>query len=80
MLVMVFVGGAGTLWGPVVGATSLYILEEISRSVIQQGFYILPALLLIMVFIFMPKGIVGVLRERTLPLKSLRLINGLKAK
>ena len=63
MLVMAFLGGTGTLWGPVVGAVLLYLIEEIGRSFIQQGFYILPAILLIIVFIFMPSGIGGIIKR-----------------
>jgi branched-chain amino acid transport system permease protein len=66
MLVMVFLGGVGTLMGPVVGALILYPIEEIGRTFILRGYYILPAILLVVVFIFMPKGIVGMLKEQAL--------------
>lgn len=64
ILIMVFLGGAGTLTGPIVGAFLLYILEEVARRIIERGYYILPALMLIIVFIFMPKGIVGLIKQR----------------
>jgi branched-chain amino acid transport system permease protein len=80
MFVMTFLGGAGTMWGPVIGAVVLYLLEEISRSVVQQGFYIFPALLLIIVFIFMPKGILGMIRAQYLPSTERNLMSKVKAK
>jgi len=63
ILVMVFLGGAGTQAGPLIGAFLLYILEEVSRSTIERGYYILPALMLLCVFIFMPNGIIGLIRR-----------------
>jgi len=62
MMVMVFLGGAGTLLGPVFGALAFYLFQEVGRTYIGQGFYILPALLLIVVFMKMPDGIVGMLK------------------
>ncbi|MCZ7663173.1 MAG: branched-chain amino acid ABC transporter permease [Thermoleophilia bacterium] len=60
MLVMVFLGGAGTLGGPLLGAVVFYVLQEVGRQYIGQGFYILPALILIIVFMFLPSGLMGV--------------------
>lgn len=64
MLVMVFLGGAGTLAGPVVGAAVFYVFQEVGRTYIGQGFYILPALIMILVFVKMPGGVLGILRKR----------------
>lgn len=63
MLVMVFLGGAGTLTGPLIGAPLLYILEEVARSRMEYGYYILPATLLIVVFTLMPNGIHGLIAK-----------------
>ena len=63
MLVMVYFGGAGTLTGPVVGAAVLYAVEQGARNYVGQGYYILPAAVLVAVFVFMPTGIVGALRR-----------------
>jgi len=76
MLVMVHIGGVGTLAGPIIGALILYPIEEIGRAFILRGYYVIPALLLILVFIFMPKGVVGMIREKD-PFSKLRnLIRG----
>ncbi len=69
MLVMVFLGGAATMSGPIIGAVVLYFLEEIGRVYIQTGFYILPAIVLIIVFIIMPSGIAGFIKKYSSKLK-----------
>jgi len=65
MLIMVFLGGAGTLLGPYIGAAAFFIFEELGRAYIGPGFYILPALLLIVVFLKMPNGIMGIIEGRS---------------
>ena len=75
MLVMVTLGGSGTLLGPIIGAVVLFVMEEIGRTFIQQGYYILPALVLMAVFMFMPRGIVGVFAERHFFLKLMNSRN-----
>ena len=64
MLVMVYLGGVGTLAGPIVGAVIYYVLSELARNYVGPGFYIVPATILVIVFIFMPRGIVGFVRSR----------------
>lgn len=61
LVTMVFVGGAGTIWGPVVGATVLTLLSEGLRAYqdYNQLFY---GILLIAVLVFMPLGIYGTVR------------------
>ncbi|MEW6275296.1 MAG: branched-chain amino acid ABC transporter permease [Bacillota bacterium] len=64
VLIMVFLGGAGTLLGPFMGAAAFYVFEEVGRTYIGPGFYLLPALLLILVFLKMPNGIMGLIDGR----------------
>jgi branched-chain amino acid transport system permease protein len=67
----VYVGGIGTLWGPVVGAT-LYILvrEELALSLVQIHQIIFGALFVLVVLVF-PGGLVDafgrLMRRRTRP-------------
>jgi branched-chain amino acid transport system permease protein len=58
MVVMLFLGGKGTIWGGIVGAVFLKLLSE-SLASLQE--YELPvwAAIFIIVLIFMPKGILG---------------------
>ena len=74
MLVFAVVGGTGTYWGPVVGATFLTLLPEVLREVaplvgIQPGplRLMVNGLVLLAVILFLPNGIVSFperLRER----------------
>ena len=73
-------GGGGTLLGPFVGAVLLYFIEEVGRAVIQQGYYILPALMLIVVFVFMPNGIVGMVSEWNLVSRFRERMKSLKGR
>jgi len=58
MLIMVIIGGMGTLIGPVVGAVIIVILPEVLRGLAEyrQVFY---SILLIVTIMFIPKGSVG---------------------
>lgn len=62
-LVMVVVGGLGTLWGPVVGAFVVYYL--IDRSLEAQPVLqaLLSGVLVILVILLAPQGIVGLARQ-----------------
>jgi branched-chain amino acid transport system permease protein len=74
MLVFAVVGGTGTFWGPVVGATFLTLLPEVLREVaplvgIQPGplRLMVNGLVLLAVILFLPNGFVSLperLRDR----------------
>jgi branched-chain amino acid transport system permease protein len=62
-LVMVIVGGMGTLWGPVIGAYVIYYVVDRSldnQPVLQA---LLSGVLIIAVIILFPGGIMGVLQQ-----------------
>ncbi len=76
-IIPVVIGGIGTIWGPVVGALVVGPLSEAITSVLRDppsalGFLqgvtgldvAVYAVLLIVIVLFMPKGIYGSLRER----------------
>lgn len=58
VLIMVLVGGAGTLIGPVLGAGFIVILETIVSSYIDMWMLIIGTIFILFV-VFAPKGIVG---------------------
>jgi branched-chain amino acid transport system permease protein len=68
MLVMVYLGGVGSLGGSILGATVFTVVMEGLRSVLQQiGIsqewrLVVAPLMLILLMIFRPSGIMG-LRE-----------------
>ncbi|MDX6749138.1 branched-chain amino acid ABC transporter permease [Geminicoccaceae bacterium 1502E] len=62
LLLMVVVGGAGSFWGPFLGAALVTLLPEWLR--VAEGFYLmLYALLVMVLMILCPSGLMGVLER-----------------
>ena len=64
MIVMALFGGQGTIWGPVLGAVALFVFQEMvwARFLYLHEFFF--GALIVVVVLLMPKGILGVIRER----------------
>lgn len=62
VLTMTIVGGSGTLAGPLIGASFLVFLREWLRF-LKEYYMILYGAGIVMVMIFMPDGIVGLIRR-----------------
>lgn len=63
ILVMHKIGGGGTLWGPVIGATIvLYFRDEVSSAFPRQWEALL-GLLFILVVYFLPRGVAGLIQH-----------------
>jgi len=59
ILVMLFLGGTGTIFGPVLGAVFLKLLPEVTYQ-FQDYEMLLNGVILIVVLLFMPRGLYGV--------------------
>jgi branched-chain amino acid transport system permease protein len=59
VLIMVIIGGTGTMLGPVLGAAFIVVLETIVSSYTNNWMLIIGAIFILFV-IFFPKGIVGI--------------------
>jgi branched-chain amino acid transport system permease protein len=70
LILMVAIGGIGRYWGPVLGALLLTVLPEYLR---KYGDYEVPlyGLALIVVMLFLPRGLAGLLERR--PARAARL-------
>lgn len=64
MIAMALLGGKGTLWGPVIGATLFYALREITWTYLLGWQYVALGLLIIVNVVYFQQGILGWLRER----------------
>ncbi len=64
MVVMTLLGGIGTVWGPVVGATFLTLLYESLYRNFPYTYTIAVGLIIVVVVLAMPGGIVGTLERR----------------
>jgi branched-chain amino acid transport system permease protein len=63
VVLMVIVGGIGTVAGPVLGAILLKLSSELFRNVFEQANLLIYGALLIVVILFIPDGLVGGLQK-----------------
>jgi branched-chain amino acid transport system permease protein len=61
--VMTMLGGVGTVYGPIIGSIFLELLWDYLQVTITQLFLIILGLILIVIILFMPNGIMGVLQQ-----------------
>ena len=59
LLVMLFLGGIGTIFGPALGAVFLKLLPEVTYQ-FQDYEMLINGVILIVVLVFMPKGLFGI--------------------
>lgn len=64
MIVMALFGGKGTIWGPVLGAVTLFIFQELVWARFLYLHQVLFGAIIVVVVLLMPKGILGILQER----------------
>jgi branched-chain amino acid transport system permease protein len=64
MILMAILGGKGTLWGPVIGATIFHITQELFWTYLLGWQRVALGLLIVIIVVFFPSGILGFLRER----------------
>ena len=59
MILSVMLGGAGTLWGPALGAVIYTILSEALRAAIGPMAYLIFPVIACLIIMFLPDGIIG---------------------
>jgi branched-chain amino acid transport system permease protein len=64
MVLMVLLGGKGTLWGPVVGAVVFHIIKEVTWTYFLGWQFVTLGLLIVVILVYFQQGIVGWLMER----------------
>jgi branched-chain amino acid transport system permease protein len=64
MVLMTILGGKGTMWGPIIGASLFHIFKESFWSFFLGWQYIALGVLIILIVIYLPEGIMGYLREK----------------
>jgi branched-chain amino acid transport system permease protein len=64
MVLMVLLGGKGTLWGPVVGAVVFHVIKEVTWTYFLGWQFVALGLLIIVIVVYFQQGIVGWLIER----------------
>ena len=64
-------GGLGTVIGPIVGSVGLYWLREVLWTNLLDYHLVAQGVLLILIVLFLPKGIVGIFDSRAVSLRKL---------
>jgi len=64
MVLMVLLGGKGTLWGPVVGAVVFHVIKEVTWTYFLGWQYVALGLLIVIIVVYFQQGIVGWLMEK----------------
>ncbi len=77
VLIMVLIGGAGTLWGPVIGAAFIVILETLISSYTENWMMIIGVTFILFVM-FAPKGIAGIFSPKLFSMKKKHLLPQVK--
>jgi branched-chain amino acid transport system permease protein len=64
MIIMAILGGAGTVLGPVLGATAILVAQEVLWARFPEVHQGLLGVLVILVILFLPGGVLEVLKDR----------------
>lgn len=64
MIIMAFLGGAGTLLGPIIGASFLAAVEEVLWAEFKYSYLIIVGFVVVFVVLVLPRGIVGLVKEK----------------
>jgi branched-chain amino acid transport system permease protein len=64
MVLMVLLGGKGTLWGPVVGAVVFHVIKEFTWTYFLGWQFVTLGLLIVIIVVYFQQGIVGWLVEK----------------
>jgi branched-chain amino acid transport system permease protein len=62
--VIAMLGGAATVWGPVIGSVAITISSEVFKAFFKEAHLLIDGLLLVVVVLFLPGGLVSVLPAR----------------
>jgi len=64
MVLMVLLGGKGTLWGPVIGAIIFHLIKEITWTYLLGWQWVALGSLIIINVVFFQQGIMGWVQEK----------------
>ena len=64
MVVMVLLGGKGTLWGPVIGAVIFHTVKEVTWTYFLGWQFIALGVLIVVTIVYFQQGVAGWLMEQ----------------
>src|SRR3972149_58749 len=77
VVIMALFGGAGTLFGPLLGAVPLVLLFELLTANFPNYFSILLGLVFVLIVYALPHGVIGLLEAKLPPLRRAALVTGM---
>jgi branched-chain amino acid transport system permease protein len=63
-VLMAIFGGIGQLYGPILGATIFALIEEVLITRFPYYYMLFFGTILVVVILFLPKGLIGLIRRR----------------
>ncbi|HLA21297.1 MAG TPA: branched-chain amino acid ABC transporter ATP-binding protein/permease [Pseudolabrys sp.] len=79
VVIMALFGGAGTLFGPLLGAVPLVLLFELLTANFPNYFSILLGLVFVLIVYALPHGVIGLLEAKLPPLRRAALVTGMSS-
>ncbi len=64
MALIAMLGGAATVWGPIVGAVVLTVAAEALKAYLERAHTFFYGLLLVLVVLFLPGGLISIAKQR----------------
>jgi branched-chain amino acid transport system permease protein len=64
MALIAMLGGAGTVWGPIIGSVVLTVAAEGLKAYLERAYLLVYGLLLVVVVLFFPGGVVSIFKLR----------------
>ena len=80
MVLMVLLGGKGTIWGPVIGAVIFHVIKEITWTYLLGWQWVALGLLIIINVVFFQQGIMGWIQEKWPEMFGIEVDNLTKSK
>jgi branched-chain amino acid transport system permease protein len=78
VIVMVFLGGRGTLWGPPVGVVLVLLLNEFIGIEFAELTQIVSGLIVVLIVMFQPDGLIAIQRDGLAAFSGRRLLQNLR--
>ena len=79
VVIMALFGGAGSLFGPLLGAVPLVLLFEVLTASFPNYFSIILGLVFVLIVYCLPNGVIGLLESRIVRLRRAALVTGMSA-
>jgi branched-chain amino acid transport system permease protein len=64
MVLMVLLGGKGTIWGPIIGAVIFHVIKEVTWTYLLGWQWVALGLLIIIIVVYFEQGIAGWMMEK----------------